>query len=150
MVITSMACFTISLLIAGFANSAIYLDVFSGIMGIFSAAVIPSAVGSLGTVYERPSQRKNRAFACFSAGNPLGFVGGMIISGIASQVANWRAALWTLAVIYAVFTMLATWTVPKDVTANRTGLTLGSLKKLDPIGMLLSTAGIALFSTALS
>ncbi|KAH8703302.1 putative MFS multidrug transporter [Talaromyces proteolyticus] len=150
MFITSMAGFTISLVIAGFANSAIYMDVFSGIMGIFCASVVPPAVGSLGVVYEKPSKRKNRAFACFSAGNPLGFVGGMVVSGIASQVANWRVAFWALAVIYAIFTILTIWTVPPDPPGRKVPLNWLSMKKLDPIGMLLAVSGIALFSTSLS
>lgn len=77
--IIGMAGYTFSLLIAGFANNAIYMDVFSGIIGLFAAAVVPPAVGVLGATYEKPSKRKNLAFACFSAGNPLGFVGGMIV-----------------------------------------------------------------------
>ncbi|KKK13208.1 hypothetical protein P175DRAFT_0470935 [Aspergillus ochraceoroseus IBT 24754] len=150
MFITGMAGFTLALVVAGFANSAIYMDVFSGILGIFSAAVVPPAVGSLGAVYERPSQRKNRAFACFSAGNPLGFVGGMIVSGIATQVADWRAALWVLAVIYAAFTVLTIWTVPQDLAQKTRGFSWDSVKSLDPLGMILAMAGIALLSSSLS
>ncbi|QKX54473.1 uncharacterized protein TRUGW13939_01560 [Talaromyces rugulosus] len=146
----SMAAFTIALVVAGFANTAIYMDVFSGVMGIFCASVVPPAVGSLGVVYTKPSQRKNRAFACFSAGNPLGYVGGMIVSGIASQVGSWRVAFWSLAVIYAIFTLLTVWTVPKDPPKASVPLNWQSVKKLDPIGMLLAISGIALFSTALS
>lgn len=150
MFMASMAGFTVALVIAGFANAAIYMDVFSGVMGIFCASAVPPAVGSLGVVYSKPSKRKNRAFACFSAGNPLGYVGGMIISGVASQVGNWRIALWTLAVIYAIFTLLAVWTVPSDPPKAKAQLNWQSMKKLDPIGMLLAISGIALFSTALS
>lgn len=144
-----MAGFTLALLIAGFANNAIYMDVFSGVMGLFSAAVVPPAVGILGAVYEKPSKRKNLAFACFSAGNPLGFVAGTIISGIADHLYNWRASLWTLAVIYAIFTVLTVWTVPKD-THQRLPFTLKSFKKFDLLGTLLIVTGIALFSSALT
>lgn len=146
----SMAGFTIALVIAGFANTAIYVDVFSGVMGIFCASVVPPAVGSLGVVYSKPSKRKNRAFACFSAGNPLGYVGGMVVSGIASQVGSWRVAFWALAVIYAIFTLLTIWTVPNDPPKTPVTLNWQSVKRLDPIGMLLAISGIALFSTALS
>jgi MFS family permease len=150
MFVFGMAGFTIALVIAGFAKTAIYMDVFSGILGIFSAAVVPPAVGSLGAVYEKPSKRKNRAFACFSAGNPLGFVGGMIISGIAAQVANWRASFWALAVIYAVFTVLTIWTVPKDSSSGTAPWNWQSVKRCDPLGMILIVTGIALFSSSLS
>ncbi|CAI7648501.1 unnamed protein product [Penicillium glandicola] len=147
--IAGMAGFTISLLIAGFATNAIYMDVFSGILGLFAAAVVPPAVGTLGAVYEKPSKRKNRAFACFSAGNPLGFVGGMIISGIASYEYNWRASFWALAVIYAIFTGLTVWTVPPDGFAKMP-VNMDTLKKFDLLGTALIIVGFAFFSSSLS
>lgn len=147
--ILGMAGFTIALLVAGFATNAIYMDVFSGILGLFAAAVVPPAVGALGAVYEKPSKRKNRAFACFSAGNPLGFVGGMIISGIASHEYNWRASFWALAVVYAIFTALTVWTVPPDGFA-RTPVTLEAVKRFDLLGTALVIIGFAFFSSSLS
>ncbi|KAJ5533236.1 hypothetical protein N7494_009788 [Penicillium frequentans] len=147
--IIGMGGFTISLLIAGFATNAIYMDVFSGILGLFAAAVVPPAVGTLGAVYEKPSKRKNRAFACFSAGNPLGFVGGMIISGVASNEYNWRASFWALAVVYAIFTALTVWTVPPDGFA-RTPISVEAFKKFDLLGTALVIVGFAFFSSSLS
>lgn len=147
--IVGMAGFTIALLIAGFATNAIYMDVFSGILGLFAAAVVPPAVGTLGAVYDQPSKRKNRAFACFSAGNPLGFVGGMIISGIASHEYNWRASFWALAVVYAIFTALTIWTVPPDGFA-KTPMSLEAMKRFDLLGTALVIVGFAFFSSSLS
>ncbi|KAJ5195225.1 uncharacterized protein N7498_008663 [Penicillium cinerascens] len=144
-----MAGFTLSLLVAGFATNAIYMDVFSGILGLFAAAVVPPAVGALGAVYEKPSKRKNRAFACFSAGNPLGFVGGMIISGVASHEYNWRASFWALSVVYAIFTALTIWTVPADDFA-RTPVSVEALKRFDLLGTGLVIVGFAFFSSSLS
>ncbi|KAJ5102758.1 hypothetical protein N7532_003287 [Penicillium argentinense] len=142
--ILGMAGFTLSLLVAGFATNAIYMDVFSGILGLFAAAVVPPAVGALGAVYEKPSKRKNRAFACFSAGNPLGFVGGMIISGVASHEYNWRASFWALAVVYAIFTALTVWTVPADGFA-RTPVSMEAVRKFDLVGTALVIVGFAFF-----
>ncbi|CAG7955234.1 unnamed protein product [Penicillium salamii] len=147
--IIGMAGFSISLLIAGFATNAIYMDVFSGILGLFAAAVVPPAVGTLGAVYEKPSKRKNLAFACFSAGNPLGFVGGMIISGVASYLYNWRASFWAHAVVYAIFTVLTVWTVPADAF-DRKPFNKQALKEFDLLGTVLIVVGFALFSSSLS
>ncbi|CAI7612775.1 unnamed protein product [Penicillium glandicola] len=147
--IIGMGGFTLSLLIAGFATNAIYMDVFSGILGLFAAAVVPPAVGALGATYEKPSKRKNLAFACFSAGNPLGFVGGMIISGVAAHLYSWRASFWALAVVYGIFTVLTVWTVPPDGFA-RTPLSVQALKQFDLIGMVLIIVGFAFFSSSLS
>lgn len=66
------------------------------------------------------------------------------------KVGSWRVALWTLAVIYAIFFLLAVWTVPSDPPKAKAELNWQSVKKLDPIGMLLVISGIALFSTAIS
>ncbi|OQE00267.1 hypothetical protein PENVUL_c055G08324 [Penicillium vulpinum] len=147
--VIGMAGFTFSLLIAGFATNAIYMDVFSGISGLFAAAVVPPAVGALGATYETPSKRKNLAFACFSAGNPLGFVGGMIISGVAAHLYNWRASLWTLSVVYAIFTILTVWTVPAD-GFDRAPLSFETMKQFDLLGTALVIVGFAFFSSSLS
>jgi MFS family permease len=147
--IIGMGGFAVSLLIAGFATNAIYMDVFSGILGLFAAAVVPPAVGALGATYEKPSKRKNLAFACFSAGNPLGFVGGMIISGVASHLYNWRASFWAHAVIYAIFTVLTVWTVPADGFA-RAPISVDAFKKFDLLGTGLVIVGFAFFSSSLS
>ncbi|OJJ47958.1 hypothetical protein ASPZODRAFT_64508 [Penicilliopsis zonata CBS 506.65] len=147
--IFAMVGFTLAVLIAGFANTPIYMDVFSGIVGLFAAAAVPPAVGALGAVYEKPSKRKNRAFACFSAGNPLGFVGGMIVSGIASSQYNWRASFWALAVLYALFTIMTPWTIPKD-TFQRMSVSRESFKRFDLFGTALIVVGFACFSSSLS
>ena len=147
--IIGMAGFAVSMLIAGFATNAIYMDVFSGVLGLFAAAVVPPAVGTLGSVYDKPSKRKNWAFACFSAGNPLGFVGGMIISGVASHFYNWRASFWAHAVVYAIFTILTVWTVPGG-EFTRKPLSKEAMGKFDLWGTVLIVVGFALFSSSLS
>ena len=81
MFVGSLFLFAVFALAAGFAKTPISLDVLTGIMGLFSASAVPPASGILGAAYERPSKRKNAAFACFSAGNPLGYVFGTIFGG---------------------------------------------------------------------
>jgi MFS family permease len=97
--ITSLFLFSVLALGAGFAHKPIQLDVICGFMGLMSACAVPSAQGMLGATYEVPSRRKNAAFACFSSGNPLGFVFGMLSAGIASQIFGWRAVFWFLALV---------------------------------------------------
>jgi MFS family permease len=149
LLIFAMAAFAVSTLIAGFASNAMYLDVFGGLLGLWSAAAVPPAVGILGAAYSVPSKRKNKAFACFSAGNPVGFVMGTIFSGVAAHVFDWRASFWLLAVIYACFFVAAIWTVPKT-QAETEKLSWGVLRKFDLFGILLSMTGIALFCSSLT
>ena len=72
----------------------------------------------------------------------------MIIAGISFQLANWRVAFWVITVIYAGFSAIAFWTVPKD-DRPRSPLNMETLKQFDFLGTLLAIAGIALFSSAL-
>lgn len=117
-------------------------------MGLLSAAAVPSAVGMLGAAYEKPSKRKNYAFAYFSAGNPLGFVFGTLFSGIATHLFNWRASFWLLAIIYLVITVLAFFIVPNDDSSMERP-SAQTLKKFDIGGTLLTVTGIGMFSSSL-
>ena len=117
-------------------------------MGITSASSIPPAQGILGVIYKQPSTRKNRVFACYSAGNPLGFAFGSIFSGVAAQLFGWRASFWLLAIIYLVFTIVAIFTVPNDELAKQP-LTWETLRTFDVVGTILAIVGIGMFSASL-
>lgn len=117
-------------------------------MGLVSACAVPAAVGILGAAYEKPSKRKNYAFACFSAGNPLGFVFGTIFSGIATQLFSWRASFWLIAIIYVFFTIIAIFFVLKDESV-KDDLSAGTLKKFDILGTVLIVGGVGTFSSSL-
>ncbi|EMC96408.1 hypothetical protein BAUCODRAFT_70091 [Baudoinia panamericana UAMH 10762] len=147
--IGSLFLFAVFSLVAGFAKSGISLDGLNGVMGLMSASGVPPAVGILGVVYEKPSKRKNYAFACFSAGNPIGFVFGCIFGGIATNLFGWRASYWLIAIIFLVFTLIGVWTVPRDFTAKEP-LNWQTLKQFDVLGTVLVIFGIGMFSAALS
>ncbi|KIW65367.1 hypothetical protein PV04_07633 [Phialophora macrospora] len=148
--LSSLAFFSICLLITGFATNAYFLDIFCGLLGLSSAASVPPAIGKLGAVYDRPSRRKNRAFACFSGGNPVGFVLGAFISGVTMQISSWRAAFWVMAVIYAFFFLAAWWTTPPDVEQSLGGLNMDTFVKFDLVGAFLAVGGIAMFTASLT
>jgi MFS family permease len=150
MFLWSMASFSACLLIIGFAKNAYYMDIFCGLSGVCSAAAVPPAIGTLGAVYTKPSRRKNRAFACFSAGNPLGFVLGAFVAGIVMLVSTWRAVFWVLCVIYVVFTIIAWWTIPKDDGQVKGKFDMETLAKFDFLGAFLAVVGIAMLTGALT
>lgn len=146
--VSSLFLFAMFCLAAGFAKSGLTLDVLNGLIGLTSASAVPPAVGSLGITYAHPSKRKNYAFACFSAGNPLGYVFGTIASGIATQSFNWRASFFFLAIVYLIVAAVAYFTVPTDDT-KKLPLSLETLKRFDPVGVLLTVAGIGMFTASL-
>ncbi|KAK3353579.1 major facilitator superfamily-domain-containing protein [Lasiosphaeria hispida] len=111
--IVGMASFSAFALLVAFAQDPFWMDIVCGILGVSSAMVVPPAIGIMGAAYDKPSKRKNLAFSAFSAGNPLGFVFGSILSGIATRIFNWRAAYILIAILWAIFTVVAIFTIPK-------------------------------------
>ncbi|KAI0206484.1 major facilitator superfamily domain-containing protein [Astrocystis sublimbata] len=152
MLITGMAGFSLFSLVVAFAQNPFWLLIVCGVLGIPAAMVVPPAIGILGAAYATPSKRKNAAFSSFSAGNPLGFVFGTILCGVATQLFNWRAAFILLAIIWAAFTGFAFWAVPNVETFEKAPLRerLGALKQFDYLGTVLTILGTGMFTAGLT
>jgi predicted MFS family arabinose efflux permease len=148
LLVFSLGAFAVFSLVTGFATNAMYLDIMIGMLGLWSAGAVPPAVGALGAAYQYPSKRKNRAFACFAAGNPLGAVMGTIFSGIAAHLFSWRASFFLMAIMYLVFFVSSIFTTPKT-QASSEPLSWDVLEKFDLVGVFLSMAGLALFTSSL-
>ncbi|EAU31718.1 conserved hypothetical protein [Aspergillus terreus NIH2624] len=149
MFVAAMTCSTLVVTVAGFTPNGIILIVLNGFFGLFSAAAVTPAIGQLGSVYQQPSKRRNRAFACFSAGNPLGYVSGSFISGVVMQLSGWRACFWAFGVLNAIFTILVVWTVPSH-SVPRKGSLWDLLSRFDLVGALLITGGVSMVSSSLT
>ncbi|GAB1213980.1 hypothetical protein ATERTT37_003136 [Aspergillus terreus] len=149
MFVAAMTCSTLVVTVAGFTPNGITLIVLNGFFGLFSAAAVTPAIGQLGSVYQQPSKRRNRAFACFSAGNPLGYVSGSFISGVVMQLSSWQACFWAFGVLNAIFTILVVWTVPSH-SVPRKGSLWDMLSRFDLVGALLITGGVSMVSSSLT
>lgn len=114
--------------------------------------VIPPAIGIMGAAYQVPSKRKNMAFSAFSAGNPLGFVFGLIVSGISASISTWRAAYIVLAILWALFTAHAVWAIPDVESFGRKPFRerVVALKQFDYVGTILTIFGTGMFTAALT
>ncbi|RMY05233.1 hypothetical protein D0868_06519 [Hortaea werneckii] len=145
----SIFLFAVFCLAAGFSQTPMQIDVINGLIGLTGASAVPPAVGILGIVYEKPSRRKNYAFACFSAGNPMGFVCGTIAGGIATTLLGWRASYWFFAIVGLAFFFIGLWTIPKDTTVKEP-LNRETFFKFDVIAMVCVIFGVGMFSAALS
>jgi MFS family permease len=148
MFIGSMFLFSIFCLGAGFSQDGMTLDILCGVLGIWSASAVPPAQGILGTIYSKPAPRKNRVFGVFSAGNPLGYVFGIILSGLFTQIFNWRAGFFLLAIVYFCISVVAMFTVPKDTTIKQS-LNDETIKRLDLPGTAMTIFGTGMFCAAL-
>lgn len=148
--LVGMTCYSASILIAGFATSPISLDVFCGLVGLSSAASAPAALGALGAAYSQPSRRKNKAFACFSSGNPLGFGVSALLSGSVHRYLSWRASFWTLAAIYTLVTAFSWWAVPLEDSSCRSNFEWATLTRLDCLDTINIIAGLALLLSGIT
>ncbi|KAI1185762.1 MFS general substrate transporter [Nemania serpens] len=152
MFITGMAGFSLFSLLVAFAQNPFWMLIVCGVLGIPAAMVVPPAIGILGAAYATPSKRKNAAFSSFSAGNPLGFVFGTILCGVATQLFNWRAAFILLSIIWAFFTVAAFWAVPNVETYERGPFRqrLSALRHFDYVGTILTVFGTGMFTAGLT
>ncbi|KAF2210494.1 hypothetical protein CERZMDRAFT_113390 [Cercospora zeae-maydis SCOH1-5] len=147
--VVSLLLFSIFALGAGFANEAITLDVLNGVLGLFNASAVPAAQGLLSLSHPTSSKRRNYAFACFAAGNPLGFAFGAIFGGVAATIFNWRASFRLIAIVFFVFTVIGAATIPQDPETKKK-LNKDTLKHFDLVGVLCVVFGIGMFSASLS
>ena len=147
-----MGSFSALVLLLAFARNPFWMVILCGVLGLPSAMVVPPAIGILGAAYATPSKRKNAAFSAFSAGNPLGFVFGLIVCGVASSVSSWRAAYVFLSIMWAVFTVHAVWAVPNVENFERAPLRerLATLKQFDYVGTVLTIFGTGAFTAGLT
>ncbi|KAH8681577.1 major facilitator superfamily domain-containing protein [Xylariales sp. PMI_506] len=152
MFIIGMGSFSAFVLLLAFAQNPFWMVIVCGVLGIPSAMIVPPAIGILGAAYQTPSKRKNMAFSAFSAGNPLGFVFGLIVCGIASSISSWRAAYIFLSILWAIFTLHAVWAVPNVESFDRGPWRerLGALKRFDYVGTILTIFGTGMFTAGLT
>ncbi|KAK1752141.1 putative major facilitator superfamily protein [Echria macrotheca] len=152
--IIGMGSFSALALLGAFARDPLWMDVVCGAVGVCSAMVVPPAIGIMGAAYGVPSKRKNLAFSAFGAGNPLGFVFGSILSGVATKIFGWRAAFVLIAILWACFTVLAFWTIPR-VEAYPVGQPLKTRLRLfvrtfDSVGTVLTIFGTGLLTAGIT
>jgi len=105
--------------------------------GVFSAGAIPAALGILGAAYP-PGQRKNKVFATFSAGNPTGWVVGLLIGGLLTSYTSWRWGFRVVTIIGVIFTVLSFIYLPRDPPRDPAR----RKEKVDWFGAILVVCGI--------
>ncbi|OCH84235.1 major facilitator superfamily MFS-1 [Obba rivulosa] len=104
------------------------------------AANTPAGI-SIISVHFPPGRAKNTAFAVLGAGQPIGFIVGMILGGLLSQSpGSWRSIFWLQAGLGCALVIVGWFVLPNEETARRYS------KGLDWIGALLSTAGFGLLT----
>lgn len=75
------------------SQTEIQVDIFRALSGAGAAASVPSAVAIIAATFEPTSPYRAIAFACFSAGAPIGSGFGSVFGGVFTQYSSigWRA-----------------------------------------------------------
>ncbi|KAG5355189.1 Drug resistance protein [Yarrowia sp. C11] len=136
-------------LISGFMKNDVAFDVLRAIQGVATGAAIPASVGILGSIYSKPSKRKNRAMAGFAAGAPLGFVVGLVVGGICGEFIGWQGILFFFAIMYFLAAIACIWYIPPDPPMSKPEV-MEKLRNLDYGGAALCLAGFTLFVFAMT
>jgi len=93
MFLTGLALFTAASLVGGFSQSPAMLITTRAMQGLGAAMFSPAAFSLLLTVFSDPQQR-NRALGAWTAVAASGFVAGLILGGIITDLLGWRWVLW--------------------------------------------------------
>ncbi|KAF2003628.1 MFS general substrate transporter [Amniculicola lignicola CBS 123094] len=136
---------TVTSLIVPFIPNEIGFDIFRGLQGLGSAAMVPTAIGILGVTFP-PGKVKNYAFSTYAAGAPLGAVFGNIFGGVLTQYLRWEWVFWIYAILTALVTVAGYFIIPLPPLESEPKLK----NAVDWIGGTLITLGLIALLFALS
>ncbi|KAJ7496663.1 major facilitator superfamily domain-containing protein [Mycena latifolia] len=122
------------------------ITIFSGMLGLGAAANTPAGIGIFMSHFP-PGPRRNNAFGVLGAGQPLGYILGLVLGGLFSQSrVTWRGIFYVQAGLGSLFVVLGYLCLEKEPIASEKRY----IKGLDWGGALLSTAGIGMLTYSLA
>lgn len=141
--ITGLLWFASWHLIGGFMKNGPALIVTRALAGAGSAMMTPSAIGVIAANFSGRSRAT--AFACFSAGAPIGAALGLICGGIVTEYAptTWRGGLWILAALAYTVALASYFILPTDLVTTTD-------RRIDWVGAALVTVGLIFIQFAIS
>lgn len=93
MFLAGLILFTVASLVGGFSQNPAMLITTRALQGLGAAMFSPAAFSLLLTVFSDP-QSRNRALGAWTAVAASGFVAGLILGGIITDLLGWRWVLW--------------------------------------------------------
>ncbi|MBP6562239.1 MAG: MFS transporter [Neisseriaceae bacterium] len=91
--LTGLIVFTLASLIGGFAQTPTMLVITRALQGFGAALFSPAALSILLSVFTLERER-NKALGAWTAVAATGFVAGLILGGLITDVLSWRWVLW--------------------------------------------------------
>ena len=144
--LAGMAFLSFTSLATAFVPNPISLNILCGFLGLGTAVISPPAIGTLFATYPE-GRRRNKVAGALGCGNPIGFILGSVSSGLATKYYSWRASFVVIAIFFAFMTVSSFWTMP---STPRIGSLRVELRQFDYLGTVLTVAGFALVSAALT
>ncbi|KAJ7753402.1 major facilitator superfamily-domain-containing protein [Mycena maculata] len=142
MFLIGSAWFSAWSLATAFAPNSTAVIIFVAMMGLGAAANTPAGIGIFVRYFPRGS-RRNNAFGVLGAGQPVGYILGLVLGGIISQSRiTWRGIFYVQAGLAAFFVILGWLALGKGKLEDSQRYTKG----LDWGGAFISTAGIGLLT----
>jgi EmrB/QacA subfamily drug resistance transporter len=145
MLVIGVTAFGLASLIGGLALWPALLIAMRAVQGIGAALIAPSALSLITTGFP-DEQERNRALGWFSAASASGFAVGVLLGGILTEVATWRAVLFVNVPLTAI-TVVAAFRVLPTAPASAS---LSGRRSYDLPGVLLSAAGFVALINGLS
>ena|SRR5579859_3741080 len=138
-------------LLCAIARNGIMLFIFRAFQGIGGAILVPGAVGIVGATYHKYHKRKAMAFAVIGGMATTGFLAGILLGGICSQLLTWRWLFYITAMITGLMIAGAIVFVPKMAgEEENVPIRPKRYKEIDWCGQFLSISGLVLLSFALT
>ncbi|EEP81321.1 predicted protein [Uncinocarpus reesii 1704] len=133
----------------GLATTGIQLIVFRAISGVALSFSLPSAVSIITTTFQ-PGKRRNIAFACLGAAQPVGFSLGIVLGGVLIAGIGWRYGYYIVAALNVCILLVAVWQIPKDPRMVEPVTWRRLYNEIDWMGTALISSSLGIFSYTLS
>ncbi|KIR25572.1 efflux protein [Cryptococcus deuterogattii LA55] len=141
-----MAAFLILNVISGVVRNYIGICVLRAFAGLAVSVALPAAFGIIGVTFDSEPGR-TIAFAALALGYPVGSGPGMIIAGVISSISAraWQYVFFILAGLSLFPVVGGVFSIPPEPSKKDNGN-----RRVDWMGAFLITAGLSLFSFALT
>jgi EmrB/QacA subfamily drug resistance transporter len=137
--VLGLVCFGAASVWAAWAGTATGLILARGLMGLGAAMMVPASMAIIGVTF--PPERRAGAIAAWSASSGVGVALGPLLGGVLVDHFWWGSVFLVNLPVVALALLGVARYVPNPKQARR--------RRPDPLGLLLSTAGLALLTYGL-
>jgi MFS family permease len=118
LIVVGLILFAGGSVVAATAPSVALLTAGRSLQGAAAAASVPSALRTL-TALAGDGRLRDRAVALWSAGGAAAGAAGLVVGGVVTHIASWRAVFWAFLAVAALLALAMVRTVPVDTAIDR-------------------------------